>query len=138
MKRLILAIGSLTLVAGCSHTHNLLESSGTPFVRGQFEHEQTTRLVIETLGKRYEATGFEVKSNMDWADLSRRYKGKDPKKWDRIFAGHDKSYTFYSVEATLRSADGAEMNCSMAWQSGKSHAGLCTEKSGKEYQIRFD
>lgn len=109
-----------------------------PLVKGKFEHGQTTQMVIETSGKRYEANDFKVNSYTNWAELSRLYRGTNPKRWDRIFAGHDKSHTFYSVDTILRASDGAEMSCKLGWQSGRIHAGLCTDKDGMEYQIQFN
>jgi hypothetical protein len=132
-------MGVALVLAGCgAHSHQLTKDSSPQLVKGEFTHGQTNRLTLEAADRYYEATGFAVEKHMNWAELERRYRGTDPKHWDRIFAGHDKDHETYSAEAKAVSKDGAELTCRLAWPSGKSPQGVCLDKAGKEFAVRFE
>jgi len=62
----------------------------------------------------------------------------EPKHWDRITSGLDKDHESYSAEAKPKAPDGSELSCRLAWPSGKNPQGICQDKVGKEYVVRFD
>ncbi|MBN8475756.1 hypothetical protein [Sulfuritalea sp.] len=134
-----LIVAGAAVVAGCApHLHQLQADSSPALVRGEFIHENPRRLTL-TIGDRpYTAEGFEIHRHTNLAELQRRYKGTDPKHWDRIFAGHDRSHEVYSAEPVPRAQDGAELSCRLTWGAGKPPQGICQDQSGKEYQVRFD
>lgn len=139
MKRGLTILSVALVVTGCgAHSHLLTKDSAPQLLKGEFIHGQTNRLTLESADRQYEATGFAVEKHQNWAELSRRYRGTDPKHWDRIFAGLDKDHETYSAEVRAIAKDGAELNCKLAWPSGKTPQGLCLDKSGKEYAVRFD
>ena len=132
-------MGLAVVLAGCgAHSHILTKASAPQLLKGEFSHGQTNRLTLESADRQYEAAGFKVETHKNWAELSRRYRGVDPKHWDRIFAGFDKDHETYSAEAKAIAKDGAELNCKLAWPSGKAPQGLCLDKAGMEYAVRFD
>lgn len=139
LRNVVFMMGVAVVSAGCgAHSHMLAKDSAPQLLKGEFTHGQTNRLTLESADRQYEATGFAVERHMNWAELSRRYRGTDPKHWDRIFAGHDKDHERYSAEAKAIAKDGAELNCKLAWPSGKAPQGLCLDKAGMEYAVRFD
>ena len=139
LKHGVAIMGVAVVLAGCgAHSHMLTKDSAPQLLKGEFTHGQTNRLTLESADQKYEAAGFKVETHMNWAELQRRYRGSDPKHWDRIFVGHDKDHETYSAEATAIAKDGAELNCKLAWPSGKNPQGLCLDKAGKEYAVRFD
>ena len=133
----IAAVASL-LGACATHSHQLGQGSSAKLLKGEFFHGQQSRLILESASRRYVAEGFEVHRHQNLAELSKRYRGSDPKHWDRIFAGHDKDHESYSAEANARAADGAELSCRLAWPSGKTPKGICLDKANKEFAISFD
>jgi hypothetical protein len=79
------AIGVSIVLAGCgAHSHMLTKDSAPQLLKGEFTHGQTNRLTLESADQKYEAAGFKVETHMNWAELQRRYRGSDPKHWDRI------------------------------------------------------
>ncbi len=133
----IVAVSSL-LGACASHSHLLGQGSSPELLRGEFFHGQPSRLVLESASRRYVADGFEVLRHQNMAELSKRYRGSDPKHWDRIFAGHDTDHLSYSAEAMAVAQDGAELSCRLAWPSGKAPRGICLDKTGKAFAVSFD
>lgn len=108
-----IAFASAAVVLGsCApHLHQLQRGSSPDWAIGEFVHENTPRLPLATSERRYVAEGFEIRRHTDLAELQRRYKGTNPKHWDRIVAGHDKSHEGYSAEPVPRAQDGAELSC---------------------------
>lgn len=140
MYKIGIAFASVAVVlGGCApHLHPLRQDSSPDLIIGEFVHEGTPRLTLATRERRYVAEGFDIHGHTNLAELQRRYKGTDPKHWDRIFAGHDKSHEVYSAEPLLRALDGTELSCRLTWAAGKPPQGICQEWAGKEYQVRFD
>jgi hypothetical protein len=135
----VIAIFALSALAGCaSHTHELDRLSAAPLIKGEFAHEPGTRLTLEAPGRRYEATGFAVRTSQDLSELRKRYAGTNPKHWDRITSGLDNEHKTYAAEPVLKAQDGAELSCRLAWQSGGTPAGICVDPAGVEYSIRFE
>lgn len=127
------------VLGGCApHLHSLRQDSSPDLITGEFVHEGAPRLILATKDRRYVAEGFEIHRHTNLAELQRRYKGTDPKHWDRIFAGHDKSHEVYSAEPLLRALDRAELSCRLTWEAGKPPQGICQDQAGKVYQVRFD
>lgn len=138
-KRLVSIAGISLLFAGCAApTYQLSKTSSPEFVRGEFNYDQPSRLVIETGTKRYLAEGFVVTRHENMNELRRAYRGSDPKHWDRIFAGHDKDHQTYSAEPKALSADGAELTCRLAWPRGGKARGSCNDSNGKDYLLNFE
>ena len=138
-KPFLLVAGASLVLGGCaSHSHLLVQSSAPEMLKGEFVHDQPSRLVLESADRRYIAEGFEVNRHRNLAELHKRYRTSEPKHWDRITSGLDKDHESYSAEARPKAQDGAELNCKLAWPSGKTPRGLCLDKSGKEYAVRFD
>jgi hypothetical protein len=130
---------AVVLLEGCApHVHLLQQDSSQNLVVGEFVHESTARLTLATSERGYVAEGFEIHRHTNLAELQRRYKGINPKHWDRIFAGHDKSHEVYSAEPVPRAQDGAELACRLTWGVGKPPQGICQDQAGKEYQVRFN
>lgn len=139
LKNGVFIMGVAVVLAGCgAHSHMLTKDSAPQWLKGEFSHGQTNRLVLETADRQFEATGFAVEKHQNWAELSRRYRSTDPKHWDRISAGHDKDHETYSTEVLAVAKDGTELNCRLAWPAGKNPQGLCLDKAGKEFVVRFD
>lgn len=138
-KNIWTAAVAVVLLEGCApHVHLLQHDSSPDLVIGEFVHASTARLTLATRERRYVAEGFEIHRHTNLAELQRRYKGTNPKHWDRIFAGLDKSHEVYSAEPIPRAQDGAELACRLTWEVGKSPQGVCQDQAGKEYQVRFD
>ena len=133
----IVAVASL-LGACASHSHLLGQGSSAELLKGEFSHGQQSRLVLESASRRYVAEGFEVHRHQNMAELSKRYRGSDPKHWDRIFAGLDKDHESYSAEAGAIAQDGAVLSCRLAWPSGKAPRGICMDNANKEFAVSFD
>lgn len=134
-----LIVAGAALIAGCApQLHQLQADSSPALVRGEFIHEKPPRLSLTIGDRRYIAEGFEIHRHTNFAELQRRYRNTNPKHWDRIFAGHDKSHETYSAEPAPKSADGAELTCQLGWGAGKTPQGACQDKAGAEYQVRFD
>lgn len=134
-----LIAASAAIIAGCApHLHQLQADSSPILVRGEFIHEDPRRLTLTIGDRRYTADGFEIHRHTNQAELQRRYRNTNPKHWDRIFAGLDRSHETYSAEPAPKSADGAELSCQLGWSAGKTPQGVCQDKAGTEYQVRFD
>jgi len=133
----IVAVASL-LGACASHSHLLGQGSSAELLKGELSHGQQSRLVLESASRRYVAEGFEVHRHQNMAELSKRYRGSDPKHWDRIFAGLDTDHESYSAEARAVAQDGEELSCRLAWPSGKAPRGTCRDKANKEFAVSFD
>ena len=133
----IVAVASL-LGACATHSHQLGQGLSTELLKGEFFHGQQSRLILESASRRYVAEGFEVHRHQNMAELSKRYRGSDPKHWDRIFAGHDTDHESYSAEAKAVAQDGVELSCRLAWPSGKAPRGICLDKANKEFAVSFD
>lgn len=140
MFKRLLSIACISLLfAGCAApTYQLSKTSSPEFVGGEFNSDQPSRLVIETGTKRYLAEGFEVSRHKNLTELRKSYRGSDPKHWDRIFAGHDTDHETYSAEPTAVSADGAELNCRLAWTRGGKARGSCNDNNGKDFLLNFE
>jgi hypothetical protein len=139
MFKTALVVAGAAVITGCApHLHQLQADSSPALVLGEFIHENPRRLSLTIGDRRYTAEGFEIHRHTNLAELHRRYRNTDPKHWDRIFAGHDKSHETYSAEAHPRSEDGNELACQLGWGAGKAPQGICLDKAGKEYQVRFD
>jgi hypothetical protein len=139
LKNGLTLLSVAVVLAGCgAHSHQLTKDSSPQLLKGEFTHGQTNRLSLETADGLYEATGFTVQKHTNWAELQRRYRGSDPKHWDRIFSGHDIDHETYSAEVNAVAKNGAELTCRLAWPSGKIPQGLCLDKAGKEFAVRFD
>lgn len=139
MLKVILIGAGTAILAGCApHIHQLQPGSSPVVVSGQFVHENPPRVSLTINDRRYTAEGFEIHRHTNLGELQRRYRSSNPKHWDQIFAGHDKSHETYSAEPNPRSADGAELSCQLGWGAGKTPQGACQDKEGTEYQVRFD
>lgn len=137
-NRLVIMVTAIT-VAGCSAgSHMLTRDSAPQFIKGEFTHGQTNRLVLESADRRYEAIDFEVRSYQDWAELRKRYYGVEPKHWDRIFSGLDSEHKSYSAQPVLKAADGTELSCRLVWQFGSAPSGICIGSDNKKYSVNFD
>lgn len=138
-KTNLATLGLSLVLGGCAATpHQLSKDSSPELLRGEFLGGQQNRLVLESAEQKYVAEGFEVHRHTNFAELQKRYRNSNPKHWDRIFAGHDKTHETYSAEPAPKSADGAELTCQLGWGAGKMPQGACQDKAGAEYQIRFD
>jgi hypothetical protein len=138
-KMLLAVTGAAVVLGGCaSHSHSLTEGSAPEFIKGEFIHGTPSSLVLTMADRRYVSTGFEVRRDSNMAELARRYRGSDPKHWDRILMGFDRDHEAYSAEPKLTSQDGLVLSCRLAWTAGKSPEGICNDKADKPYQVRFD
>lgn len=138
-KPFIVVAGALLVLGGCApHSHLLVQGSAPELLKGELVHERPSRLVLESADRRYIAEGFEVRHHQNLAVLHKRYRMSEPKHWDRITSGLDKDHESYSAEARPKAQDGTELNCRLAWPSGKNPQGMCQDKSGKEYAVRFE
>lgn len=134
----IAGICALLLVGGCaSHSHRL-DPAGSSLLRGEFLHGSENRMVVESADRRYVADGFEVRRETHLAELQRRYQGRDPKHWSRIFAGLDTDHETYSAEPLLKAQDGAELACRLAWSAGQQPGGTCLDATGRKHDLRFN
>lgn len=132
-------IASGTLLSACAtHSHTLVAQESPGFLRGEFAHADERRLVLESATQRYQASGFEVRRDSNLAELQRRYRGSDPKHWERIFAGHDKEHETLSAEAVAVASDGSRLICRLVWTVGAAPAGQCRDAGGRELPIRFE
>lgn len=140
MLKLLFAItGAAFVLGGCaSHSHSLTEGSAPEFIKGEFIHGTPSSLILTMSDRRYVANGFDVRRHTNMAELSRRYRGTDPKHWDRIFSGFDRDHETYSAEPKLKAQDGFLLSCQLAWTVGGSPEGICYDKFNKPYQVRFD
>jgi hypothetical protein len=135
-----LAILGLSLVLGgcAANLHQLSKDSSPELLRGEFLRGQQNRLVLESAEQKYVAEGFEVQRHQNLAELHKRYRMSEPKHWDRITSGFDKTHEVYSAEPVPKAQDGTELSCRLTWKSGSAPQGICQDKAGKEYQVRFD
>jgi hypothetical protein len=134
-----LIVAGAAVIAGCApHLHQLRADSSPALARGEFIHENPRRLTLMIGDRRYTAEGFEIHRHTNLAELQRRYRNTNPKHWDRVSAGLDRSHETYSAEPAPKSADGAELTCQLAWGAGKTPQGACQDKAGAEYQVHFD
>jgi hypothetical protein len=138
-KPFVLVAGTSLILGGCaSHSHFLVQGAAPELLKGEFVHEQPSRLILESSEQKYIAEGFEVRRHQNLAELHKRYRMSEPKHWDRITSGLDKDHESYSAEARPKAQDGTELNCRLAWPSGKNPQGTCQDKTGKEYVVRFE
>lgn len=130
----------MLVVGGCttSSHHHLIESSSPELLAGEFDHRGPSRLSLVLRDRRFTAEGFEVRRHTDFAALYERYRLSDPKHWDRIFAGFNRSHEVRSAEPVLRAPDGAALSCRLAWKQGATPSGICRDEDGRAYQVRFD
>ncbi|TXT21730.1 MAG: hypothetical protein FD134_2607 [Gallionellaceae bacterium] len=141
MKTPYLNLLAAVLVTGCAGpVHMLVKEDGTPFIGGNLAHDRgmDNRLVLEATSRRYEARGFVVERQTNLAELRKRYYGVDPKHWDRIFAGLDAGHVVYSLETVARSAEGQEISCRLMWSGAAKPAGVCTDRAGAAFPVRFE
>jgi hypothetical protein len=140
MFKLIQVIAGVSLVlGGCAdHSHLLVQGSSSEFLKGQFVHEGTSRLVLEHAQRKYVAEGFEIFRHRNLAELQKHYQMSEPKHWDRISSGLDRDHESYSAVARPKAQDGAGLICRLVWRSAQSPQGICLDKAGKEFAVRFD
>lgn len=141
MKILNLSMLAILLLTGCaSPVHQVVKEDDGPFIVGELIHDrgENNRLVLETSNRRYEARGFVVERQTNLAELRKRYYGVNPKHWKRIFSGLDTDHVIYSIETIAKSAEGQELSCSLMWKSRVKPAGVCTDKAGTEFPVRFN
>jgi hypothetical protein len=137
--QLLAAIATGTLLSACAtHSHKLVTQESPGFLRGEFTHADERRLVLESATRRYEASGFEVRRDSNLAELQRRYRGSDPKHWERIFAGHDKDHETHSADVAAVARDGSRLDCRLVWTAGVAPAGHCRDATGRELPVRFE
>lgn len=138
-KLLMFAVSTTLILGGCaSHSHSLAEGSAPGLLKGELIHLQPSRLVLESGERKYVAEGFEVQRHQNLAELHTRYRMSAPKHWDRISSGLDKDHESFSLVANPKAKDGSELTCRLGWRSGKNPQGICLDKSGKEYALKFD
>ena len=138
-KSLVFGGGALLILGGCAtHSHSLTESASPGLLKGELVHLQPSRLVLESGERKYVAEGFEVQRHKNLAELQKRYRMSQPKHWDRITSGFDKTHEVYSAEPVPKAQDGTELSCRLTWKSGSAPQGICQDQAGKEYQVRFD
>lgn len=141
MKRIHLfaAIGVSALLSACAtHSHSLVEGGSPGFLRGEFWHNGDTRLVLETTTERYVADGFKIERHQNLAELSRRYRGSNPKHWHQIIARQDKDHETLSADIVAVGSDGARLECRFAWSAKSAPAGHCRDTFGRELTVRFE
>ncbi|MCK9285465.1 MAG: hypothetical protein M0P39_14420 [Rhodocyclaceae bacterium] len=138
-KTNLATLGLSLVLGGCAASpYQLSKDSSPELLRGEFLRGQQNRLVLESAEQKYVAEGFEVHRDTNLAELRKRYRNSNPKHWDRIFAGFDKTHEVYSAELVPKAQDGSELSCRLTWASGSAPQGICLDKAGKEYQVRFD
>jgi hypothetical protein len=135
---LLIACVALALGGCASHSRPLAQDSSPELIKGEFIHSSPSSMILTTLDRRYVANGFDVRRHTNMAELQRRYKISEPKHWDRIFAGFDREHDTYSAEPKPKARDGAELSCRLAWVASKPPEGICHDKNGKPYQVRFN
>lgn len=139
LKRTLTIAALASLLGACAtHSHQLGQGSSPEFLKGEFFHGQQSLLVLESASRRYVTEGFNVHRHQDMTELSKRYRGSEPKHWDRIFAGHDTDHVSYSAVAIAKAPDGAELSCRFAWPSGKAPNGVCLDRTNNEFAVSFD
>lgn len=141
MKTYRFGILAVLLLTGCAaHVHQLVKGDNARFVGGELVHDrgEANRLVLVASGRSYEARGFVVERDTNLAELRKRYYGVNPKHWQRIMSGLDTEHTVNSFYTTAKSADGQEVSCRFAWKSRKSPEGVCTDRAGGEFPVRFE
>lgn len=141
MKTYYVGILAILLLAGCAgKPHMLVKDEAATFTGGQFIHDRgkDNLLVLESSGRRYEARGFVVERQTNLAELRKRYRGVNPKHWQRIASGLDRDHVIHSTEAIAKSSDGRELTCSILWKSREQPAGECTDKDRGTFPVRFD
>ena len=120
LNRSLAIVDVASLLGACaSHSHLLGQGSSAELLKGEFSHGQQSRLVLESASRRYVAEGFEGHRHQNMAELSKRYRGSDPKHWSRIFAGLDKYHQSSSAEAAAIAQDGAVLSCRLVWPSAQ-------------------
>jgi hypothetical protein len=138
-KSLVFGGGALLILGGCAtHSHSLTESASPGLLKGELVHLQPSRLVLESGERKYVAEGFEVQRHKNLAELQKRYRMSQPKHWDRITSGLDKDHESYSAVANPKAQDGSELTCRLAWRAVQTPQGICQDKAGKEYTLKFD
>ena len=141
MKTFYLGTLAILLLTGCaSHVHQMVREDGVPFIGGElvYDRGEGNRLVLEAPNRRYEARGFVVERQTNLAALHKRYYIANRKHWDRIFAGLDTDHMVYSVETIAISADRHEVSCRLMWTSGAKPSGVCVDKTGTGFPVRFE
>lgn len=141
MKTYHFGILAVLVLTGCgAHIHQLVREDKTQFVSGELVHDrgEANRLVLTASGRSYEAHGFVVERQTNLAELRKRYYWVNPNHWNRIFSGLDTEHTVNSFETTAKSADGQGISCRFAWKSRKNPEGVCTDRAGGEFPVRFE
>ena len=138
-KSFVFVAGISLVIGGCaSHSYSLAEGATSGFLKGELVHLQPSRLVLESGERKYVAEGFEVQRHQNLAELHKRYRMSEPKHWDRITSGLDKDHESYSAVANPKAQDGSELTCRLAWRAVQTPQGICQDKAGKEYVLKFD
>lgn len=141
MKTFYLGILAILWLTGCAGpTHLLVKEGSAPFVTGELVHDrgEANLLVLEAPDRRYEARGFVVDRQTNLAELHKRYRGSNPKHWQRISSGLDTDHVVYSIETIAKSTEGHEVSCRLMWKSAVKPAGVCTDQAGASFPVRFE
>lgn len=133
-------LAAFSLVAGCAgHRHDLVSDPGGEAIAGQLIHghpAQRDRLIVIRAGRRY-AGEFRAERVRDWGALQERFRG-DPRKWERIVSGLDRSNEFSTAHVDLRAADGSSLVCELVWPTRDKPAGACSDAAGEVLSLQFD
>lgn len=130
---------SLLLSAACTtpHSHPLLAQESAPFVFGAISHRgETDFLVLETSDERYEGE-FRFERVQDWRALQKRYRS-DPKRWNAIMSGLDRSHIYNQAIAKLRASNGNVLMCQLLWRHVDRPSGTCSDAHGSSFNVAFD
>jgi len=140
MKTLTLSILTLLSLTGCAGSSHRIAQNDKTFVAGEFvlDHSGNNRLTLETPGRRYEASGFEIERQRNLAELRKRYQASNPKRWKRIVSGQDAEHVTYAVGTIARADDGRELSCDLQWTAREKPSGVCTDAAGTELPVRFN
>lgn len=139
MKILGALLAVLLLLSACTtpHTHSLLAQGSTPFVFGAIIHRgETDSLVLETSDERYEGE-FRFERVQDWRALQERYRS-DPKRWNAIMSGLDRSHVYNQAVAKLRASNGNVLTCQLLWRHVDRPSGTCSDAHGSSFNVAFD
>lgn len=129
---------AITLTGCAGHTHSLVHNESDAYISGgTFKHggSEGTLMVLEFLGTRFEAEGFNIVRRQNLAELRQHFGAG--KHYDRIFSGLDTDHYLYSAQAKLHSSSGATLECSAAWKAGGTPAGNCVTADGAHIDFRY-
>lgn len=137
MKTLTLSILALLSLTGCGHR---IAQNDKIFVAGEFvlDHSGNNRLALETPSRRYEASGFDIERQRNLAELRKRYRASNPKRWKRIVSGQDADHVTYAIGTIARADDGRELSCDLQWTAREKPSGVCTDDAGTGLPVRFN